>query len=226
MCVLFSLQERNSIGIIDANLARSTRVYRKGSVVAYIELVPIEKATGERKELYDDLERVRGKGKVSNLFKGYSAFPALARANFQRLSALLGQGKLSVKLKEAILTALAEINHCEYCVSFHATAMLSAGADDREVQAALKFDPDSLGLSGKERELFNYAMKANGDPHSITKDDIAALRALGATDWELVETIETVNTGNSFNTFAGALNIGTDSFLTYMTNRETEHADK
>lgn len=188
-------------------------------MAAYIELVPVEKATGKQKELYDDLERVRGKGKVSNLFKGYSAFPELGKANFDRLNILLGKGKLSAKLKEAILTALAEINHCEYCVAFHATAMLSAGANDAEVKAALKFDPGGLGLTDKERALFDYAMKANGDPHSVTEEDIAKLRKLNATDWELVETIETVNTGNAFNMFAGALNIGTDAFLTYMTDR-------
>lgn len=192
--------------------------------MAYIDLVPVEKATGERKAIYDDVERVRGKGRVSNLFKGYSAFPELAQANFNRLNVLLGRGKLTPKLKEAILTALAEINHCDYCVSFHATAMLNAGADESQVQAALKFDPDKLGLSEKEHVLFNYAMKANGDPHSITEEDIAALRKLGVTDWELVETVETVNTGNSFNTFAGALNIGTDSFLTYLADRKKEHA--
>ena len=193
-------------------------------MTAFIDLVPPEKATGELRELYDDLERVRGPGRVSNLFKGYGAFPALAKANFQRLNVLLGNGKLSVKLKEAVLTALAEINHCEYCVSFHATAMLNAGASDDEVKAALKFDPDQVGLNEKERALFNYAMKANGDPHSITPADIAELRELGATDWELVEVIETVNTGNAFNTFAGALNIGTDEFLTYMTPGSTSHA--
>jgi len=73
-----------------------------------------------------------------------------------------------------------------------------------------------LGLTEKEQALFEYAMKANGDPHAITPEDIAALKALGITDWELVETIETVNTGNSFNVFAGALNIGPDDFLSYM----------
>ena len=189
-------------------------------MTAYIDLVPPETAEGERKELYDDLERVRGKGRVSNLFRGYGAFPALGRANFNRLNILLQEGQLSQKLKEAIMTALAEINHCTYCVSFHATAMLNAGADDDQVEAALAFDPDRLELSDKERALFEYALKANGDPHAITKQDIDELREFGVTDWELVETIETVNTGNSFNVFAGALNIGTDSFLTYMTPEE------
>lgn len=195
-------------------------------MAAFIDLVPPEQATGPLKSLYDDLERVRGKGRVSNLFKGYGAFPELAQANFHRLTVLLAKGKLSVKLKEAVMTALAEINHCKYCVSFHATAMLGAGASDGEVKAALQFDPDQLDLTEKERALFNYAMKANGDPHGVTRDDIAELRALDVTDWELVEILETVNTGNAFNTFAGALNIGPDSFLTYMTPKEPDPRDQ
>jgi hypothetical protein len=66
-------------------------------------------------------------------------------------------------------------------------------------------------------------MKANGDPHSIMAEDIAKCRALGTTDAEFVEILETVNTGNSFNTFAGALNIGADKFLTYAMD---EYRDK
>ena len=68
----------------------------------------IEKAKGARKELYDEMERVRGPGRVSNLFKAYAAFPALAKANFHRLMVLLSQGNLSLKFKEAVMTALAE----------------------------------------------------------------------------------------------------------------------
>ena len=60
----------------------------------FIELTPVDKATGKRKALYDDLERVRGEGRVSNLFKAYGAFPELGQANFKRLGVLLGQGTL------------------------------------------------------------------------------------------------------------------------------------
>ena len=54
---------------------------RKDDPEPFIELVPVEKAHGLRKALYDELEQVRGKGRVSNLFKAYSAFPQLGLAN-------------------------------------------------------------------------------------------------------------------------------------------------
>jgi hypothetical protein len=95
----------------------------------------------------------------------------------------------------------------------------NAGASDDEVKAALAFDPDRIGLTDKEKALFDFALKANGDPHSMTPADIEVARKAGATDSDLVETLETVNTGNSFNLINGALNVGPDDFLNYMTGR-------
>jgi hypothetical protein len=82
--------------------------------MAHIKLIPPDEADGELKALYADIERVRGAGRVSNLFRGYGAFPALARANWERLQVLLGQGTLTRKLKEAIMIAAAEVNGCTY----------------------------------------------------------------------------------------------------------------
>lgn len=186
---------------------------------AFVDLVDVGRAEGGRKQLYDALERVRGEGRVSNLFKAYGAFPELAMANFERLNVLLNKGALSKKLKEGLMTALAEVNRCDYCVSFHATQMRESGASDEEVDAALSMDPDRLGLNPKERALFEFGLMANGDPHSIPRGQIDELRALGVTDAELVETLETVNTGNAFNLINGALNVGPDDFLDYKTGR-------
>ena len=153
------------------------------------------------------------------LFRTCPAFPAVGMANWRRPGVLLTPGKLSVKFKEGIMTALAEVNHCDYCVSFHATAMRNAGASDEEVQGALSFDPRKMGLSDKEQALFEFAMKANGDPHGTTRADVDACKQAGADDHDIIETLETVNTGNSFNLVNGALNIGPDEFLSYMTGR-------
>src|SRR6266511_5750703 len=105
------------------NMTMTGQWSRDASMSPFIDLVPIEQATGARKEFYDEMQRLRGPGRVSNLFKAYAAFPALAKANFQRLMVLLSQGNLSVKFKEALMTALAEANKCDYCVSFRPCAM-------------------------------------------------------------------------------------------------------
>src|SRR5262245_21946473 len=79
--------------------------------------------------------------------------------------------------------------------------------------------PIASACRRKEKALFNYALKANGDPHSIVSADIEELRRKGASDCDLIETLETVNTGNSFNLINGALNVGPDDFLSYMKGR-------
>ncbi len=79
-----------------------------------IRLVRIAEATGPVKAVFDDIQRVRGEGRVSNLFKGYAAFPDLLAANWERMKVLMRGGTLSRKLKESIMIALAEINRCAY----------------------------------------------------------------------------------------------------------------
>ncbi len=72
-----------------------------------------------------------------------------------------------------------------------------------------------MDLSPKERRLFDLALKAREDPHNIQDAEMDALRALGATDQQLVEALEVMNFGNGINLFCDALGIPADQFLTY-----------
>jgi hypothetical protein len=79
-----------------------------------VKLVQIEDAAAEVKEVYDDMQKIRGPGRVSNLFKGYAIWPELLKVNWQRMKVVMGSGRLSRKVKESIMIALAELNRCEY----------------------------------------------------------------------------------------------------------------
>ena len=79
-----------------------------------IRLIEVAEAAGAVRAVFDDMQRVRGEGRVSNLFRGYAAFPELLAANWERMRVLMRGGKLSRKLKESIMIALAEINRCTY----------------------------------------------------------------------------------------------------------------
>ena len=68
---------------------------RERDEAAFVDLVEVGRAQGGRKELYDALERVRGAGRVSNLFKAYGAFPARKAAQaafFEGLDEKFPQG--------------------------------------------------------------------------------------------------------------------------------------
>ena len=80
-----------------------------------IKLVEIDQAHGDVKNVYDDIQKVRGEGRVSNLFRGYAVSPEILKANWQRMKAIMGEGSLlSRKLKESVMVALAELNQCTY----------------------------------------------------------------------------------------------------------------
>lgn len=72
-----------------------------------------------------------------------------------------------------------------------------------------------MGLSPKERRLFDFVLKVRENPRNIGDAEMEALRALGTTDQQLVEVLEVMNFGNSINLFCDALEIEADHFLTY-----------
>ncbi len=79
-----------------------------------VKLVEFDEAEGDVKEVFEDMERVRGKGQVSNLFKGYAIWPEFLKANWQRMKTVMRGGSLTRKLKESVMVALAELNQCDY----------------------------------------------------------------------------------------------------------------
>lgn len=82
--------------------------------MARIRLIEVAEAAGAVRAVFDEIQRVRGEGRVSNLFKGYAAFPELLATNWERMKVLMRGGTLSRKLKESVMIALAEINRCAY----------------------------------------------------------------------------------------------------------------
>jgi len=82
--------------------------------MARIKMVLPEEAQGLVKEVYDEMEQVRGKGRISNLFKAYANFPNLLKANWEQMKVIMGGGTLSKKMKETIAVGLAVVNECTY----------------------------------------------------------------------------------------------------------------
>jgi hypothetical protein len=79
-----------------------------------VKLVEIDEAKGDVMDIYEDMQRVRGKGRVSNLFKGFALWPELLKINWPRMKLVMRGGSLSRKLKESVMIALAELNRCQY----------------------------------------------------------------------------------------------------------------
>jgi len=158
-------------------------------------------------EIYTEIESAFGK--VPNLFKTYSHFPPLLKANWGKVKALMMQGKLSRKTKEAIAVLVSKDNSCSYCVAAHTTALKSIGVTEEEIEI-IENDIEKADFSERERALITFARRANKDPNKITDEEFALLRKAGANESEIVEALGVMELFAAFNKFLDSLNVEID----------------
>mgnify|MGYP002626750064 CR=1 FL=1 len=146
-------------------------------------------ATGEAKTLLDSVKSAIGM--VPNIFATFAQSPK-ALEGFLALSKALGQGRLSARLREQIALSVAGANGCDYCASAHSAVgqrNLQAQSADPKVQAALVFARTAVERRGQ-----------------LADGDVAALRAAGYSEGEIVEIVVHIGVNlltNYFNHIAG-----------------------
>lgn len=148
-------------------------------------------------------------GMVPNLFRTYAYNPALLNANWNKVKALMMGGVLDRKVKEGIAVLVSKDNSCAYCVAAHTMALRSIGVNEEEI-AALEEDLQKAGFSPKEEALMQFARRANLAPREVTEPEFQALRQLGATDAEVVETLGVMELFTGFNKFLDTLQVDID----------------
>lgn len=168
----------------------------------------------EKNEVSEDVQEIFAEiesafGKVPNLFKTYSHFPALLKANWDKIKALMMQGNLSRKTKEAIAVLVSKDNSCSYCVAAHTAALKSIGVTEEEIEM-IENDIEKSDFTEKERKLITFARKANKDPNRITDEEFEGLKKTGATEPEIVEALGVMELFTAFNKFLDSLNVEVD----------------
>jgi len=172
-----------------------------------ISAIETNEIPADVQEIYTEIES--SFGKVPNLFKTYSHFPPLLKANWGKVKALMMQGKLSRKTKEAIAVLVSKDNSCSYCVAAHTTALKSIGVTEEEIEI-IENDIEKADFSERERALIAFARRANKDPNKITDEEFALLRKAEANESEIVEALGVMELFAAFNKFLDSLNVEID----------------
>ncbi len=172
-----------------------------------ISVVEKNEVSDEVKEILTEIEGAFGM--VPNLFKTYSHFPPLLKANWDKVKALMMQGNLSRKTKEAIAVLVSKDNSCSYCVAAHTAALKSIGVTEAEIEV-IENDIEKSDFTEKERALITFVRKANKDPNKITDEEFALLRKAGANESEIVEALGVMELFTAFNKFLDSLNVEAD----------------
>jgi uncharacterized peroxidase-related enzyme len=151
-----------------------------------LQVIDPDSARGEAKALLDAVQAQLG---VTPNFIRVLANSAPALKAFLGLHGGVGEGALDVMTRERIALAVAEQNACQYCVSAHAAIGRKVGLDAAEIEAA------RAGTSSDARAAAAVAFARALAEHNgqVTGAEVAAVRAAGYSDGEIVEII--VNVG-------------------------------
>jgi uncharacterized peroxidase-related enzyme len=151
----------------------------------WIKVIGEDEAEGAVRDAYDDV--VRARGKLSNIMTVQSLnAEAMAKHLELYLALMFGDSALSRLERELIAVVVSSANRCEYCVNHHAEPLRFYWKDDARVDAVIT-DWREAPLSARERALAAYADKLTRAPGDATEEDVAALRAQGLSDRDILD---------------------------------------
>lgn len=87
---------------------------------------------------------------------------------------------------------------CSFCIDLNEAFMLDMDYSLEEVRAA-RDNPDVAPLAERERALLKFAVRAVGDPESISGADMEEVRNHGWTDREIFDAVAQAAGNRSFN---------------------------
>lgn len=152
------------------------------------------------------LDQIKGAfGVVPNMFKAVANSPAALGSMWGSFGAL-GNGTLGGQLGEQLAVAIANANHCEYCLAAHTALGRKAGASAEEMASA------QIGTSSDPRTqaALTFALKLVRERAAVSESDVAALKAAGFDDEGIVEIVAHIALNLFTNYVNVALNVPID----------------
>lgn len=137
-------------------------------------------------------------GATPNMFRAVANSPA-ALASLWGSFGALGGGTLPAKLGEQVAVAIADRNHCHYCLAAHTMLGRKAGASAAEMADA----QDGRSSDPRTAAALAFAIKVVERRADIGDADVAALRDAGFGDGEIVELLAHV----ALNLFTNYVNV-------------------
>ena len=164
-----------------------------------VQLINSADSTPNRQLLLDQIHKVFGA--TPNMFKAVANSPAALKSMWGSFGAL-GAGVLGAKLGEQIAVAIADRNHCEYCLAAHTVLGKAAGVSD-EAMSAAQFGQSS---DPKTAAALKFALSVVSNRAQVSNSDIDELRAVGFDDEHIVEILAHV----ALNIFTNYVNVAFD----------------
>lgn len=152
-------------------------------------------AKDELLEIYTDIRKNMG-GKVPNIFQYMGNSLPVLKAFFA-LNAALSDTSLSPKLREQIALAVAESNHCHYCLSAHSAIASSQRIEQQEILDARK----GIAKDDKTKAILKFVKLVVEKRGQVLPEDVQELKKHNVSDQELAEIALAINANMFTNYF-------------------------
>ena len=182
-------------------------------MAAWIEMIPLEQATGKLREMYARVTTPHGT--VDNVMKAHSLRPHTMEGHLVLYKSVLHNpdNTLPFWFLEMVASYVSMTNDCAYSLTHHwANARRLMPERDRAdaVHAALAAGRPEDAFAGKELALLQYARKLTAAPGALTRADWDALKAAGCSDGEILEVNQVTAYFNYSNRLLNGLGVDTE----------------
>lgn len=167
--------------------------------MSHVHLIDPVHASPDRAAVLSQIQQAFGT--VPTMFRAVANSPAALKSMWGSFGAL-GGGTLPAKLGEQIAVAVADRNHCAYCLAAHTALGRKAGATAEEMAAAQA----GRATDEKTAEALRFAIKLVEQRGQVDADDVRGLRSVGFTDEGIVEIVAHV----ALNLFTNYVNVALD----------------
>lgn len=100
--------------------------------MATVPFLDDDSAGPEARAILDDIRETRQSDYVNNFWRHLANDPALMRAVWDRLQAVMAPGALDPLVKEMIYVAVSTANGCDYCIASHTAAAKAKGMTEAQ----------------------------------------------------------------------------------------------
>jgi uncharacterized peroxidase-related enzyme len=170
-----------------------------------IETIQPEDATGELKEIYDEL--IQSRGKIAEVHKIQSLNPkSIVNHMDLYLTLLYGKSPLKRVIREIIAVVVSKANQCEYCQVHHLEAVNHYWKDDVKAEK-FRADYRSVELSPIENVYCEFAQQHTLTPGKSTTEVIEKLKRLGESDRAILDATMIIGYFNFVNRIVAGLQI-------------------
>ena len=98
--------------------------------MATVKMIDETDATGEVRNIFDDIKESRGIRYVPNIWRTLATHPATLKRIWCGIKSVMAAGRLDPLTKEMVAIAVSATNSCDYCIRSHTAAARKLGMDD------------------------------------------------------------------------------------------------